>query len=258
METVIQKMKEIQSGHVGVAIYSTKNERIVASYNSELYIPLASSAKVAIGFAVAKMIKDKQVSWNDILHQIKFNPKEDSAQLYPHLQGRNTLTLSKAVEVMIACHDSYIAQSIVIHCGGWDTVIEYVSRYFSKIHIQENPRDEQNVGELNQVLSFLVHIFQAYKAEPELWEPIISGMVRQQGDYEGIPYYHLAHMTGGLSTATINIGIIGMFHEFPFLYVMGGKDLPNRFENKEIDEAFAVSLKYIYKEYNESMLGLSN
>ncbi len=45
---------------------------------------------------------------------------------------------------------------------------------------------------------------QGYKSEPELWEPIISGMVRQQGEYEEIPYYHLAHMTGGLLTATIN------------------------------------------------------
>lgn len=45
METVIQKMKEIQSDHVGIAIYSTKNNRIVASYNSELNIPLASAKK---------------------------------------------------------------------------------------------------------------------------------------------------------------------------------------------------------------------
>ena len=46
-------------------------------------------------------------------------------------------------------------------------------------------------------------------------------MVRQQGEYEGIHSYHLAHMTGGLSSAAINIGIIGIFNEFPFLYVMG-------------------------------------
>lgn len=83
-------------------------------------------------------------------------------------------------------------------------------------------------------------------------------MVRQQGEYEGIPYYHIAHMTGGLPTAIINIGIIGVFNEFPVLYVIGGKDLPNRSENKEIDEVFAVSLKYIYKEYSESMLGVSD
>lgn len=43
METVIRKMKEIQSDHVGIAIYSTKSNRIVASYNSKLNIPLASA-----------------------------------------------------------------------------------------------------------------------------------------------------------------------------------------------------------------------
>ncbi|MED2982132.1 hypothetical protein P4311_12000 [Bacillus thuringiensis] len=48
-----------------------------------------------------------------------------------------------------------------------------------------------------------------------------------------------------------------MFNEFPLLYVMWGKDLPNRRENKEVDEAFAVVLKYIYKEYSENMLGVS-
>ncbi|KWU56579.1 hypothetical protein AWW70_22525 [Bacillus mycoides] len=255
MQSVIGKMKEIHYGQVGVIVYSTKYEDIIASYNNELYVPLASAAKLAIGFAVANMVKEKQISWNDILHQIKFNPKEDSSQLYPHLQGRDTLTLSKAVEVMIACHDSYIAQSIVIHCGGWDTVREYVSTNFSKIHIQENPRDEKNIGELKQVLSLLLHIFQGYKSAPELWEPIISGMVRQQGEYEGIPYYHLAHMTGGLPTATINIGIIGMFHEFPFLYVIGGRDLPNRSDNKQVDEIVIEALRYVYKEYSKSILG---
>ncbi|MFL0403335.1 serine hydrolase [Bacillus nitratireducens] len=249
MQAVIGKIKEIQTGQVGILVYSTKNGNIVATHNNELYVPLASAAKVAIGFAVAKMVKDKLISWSDTLHHIKFNPNEDSAQLYPHLQGRATLTLSKAAEVMIACHDSYIAQSIVIHCGGWDTVKEYVSTNFSKIHIQENPRDEKNIGELKQVLSLLLHIFQGYKSAPELWEPIISGMVMQQGEYEGIPYYHLAHMTGGLSTATINIGIIGMFHEFPFLYVIGEKDLPNRFDNKEVDETILEALKCLYKEY---------
>lgn len=37
-------------------------------------------------------------------------------------------------------------------------------------------------------------------------------------------------------------------------FMWWGKDLPNRRENKEVDEAFAAVLKYIYKEYSESML----
>ena len=120
-----------------------KNNRIVASYNSELNIPLASVAKLVIGFVVTQMVKENKHNWNDILHYIKFNPHEDSAQLYPHLQGRTSLTLSQAVEVMIACHDSYVAQSVVMHCGGWDAVKMYAQTYFSKIHIQENARDEK-------------------------------------------------------------------------------------------------------------------
>ncbi len=47
METVINKIKEVQSNYVGMEIYSTKNNRIVASYNSELNIPLASSSKIS-------------------------------------------------------------------------------------------------------------------------------------------------------------------------------------------------------------------
>ncbi|EJS68842.1 hypothetical protein ICU_02395 [Bacillus cereus BAG2X1-1] len=65
-------------------------------------------------------------------------------------------------------------------------------------------------------------------------------------------------MTAGLPTATINIGIMGMFNEFPFLYVIGGKGLPNRRENIEVDEAFAVSLKHLYIEHIESMLGVND
>ena len=78
------------------------------------------------------MVKENKHNWNDILHHIKFNPHEDSAQLYPHLQGRTSLTLSQAVEVMIACHDSCVAQSVVMHCGGWDAVKMYAQTYFSK------------------------------------------------------------------------------------------------------------------------------
>ncbi|VXC77234.1 conserved hypothetical protein [Bacillus mycoides] len=72
---------------------------------------------------------------------------------------------------------------------------------------------------------------------------------KKRDEYAGIPYYHLAHMTGGLPTAIINIGIIGMFHKFPFLYVIGGRDLPNRFDNKEVDETILEALKCLYKEY---------
>ncbi|MDM5155186.1 hypothetical protein QUF88_15620 [Bacillus sp. DX1.1] len=54
MDALIQKIKEIESGQVGIVVYSPKNKSIVASHNSELSVPLASAAKVAIGFALAK------------------------------------------------------------------------------------------------------------------------------------------------------------------------------------------------------------
>ncbi len=135
-----------------MAIYSTKDNRIVASYNNELNIPLASAAKLVIGFVVTQMVKENKHNWNDILHHIKFNPHEDSAQLYPHLQGRTSLTLSQAVEVMIACHDS----CVTVSCNAlwWMGCCENVrTNVLFKIYIQENARDEKNVGELSEVLA---------------------------------------------------------------------------------------------------------
>ena len=52
--------------------------------------------------------------------------------------------------------------------------------------------------------------------------------------------------------------IVRNIQRIPVSLCYWGKDLPNRRENKEVDEAFAVALKYIYKEYSESMLGVSN
>ena len=43
-----------------MAIYSTKDNRIVASYNNELNIPLASTEKLVIGFVVTQMVKENK------------------------------------------------------------------------------------------------------------------------------------------------------------------------------------------------------
>ncbi|MBC6973280.1 serine hydrolase [Bacillus sp. Xin] len=249
MEEVIKKIKEIKSGQVGIVVYSAESQNIVALYNDDIVVPLASAAKIAIGFAVAKMIEEKQVRWSDEIDNIAFSYKEDSKEIYPHLQGRTVLTLRNAVEVMIACHDNFIAQSVVGFCGGWEEVNKRIQSSFSKINITKDPRDVKNVGNLKQVLKLLIRIFQGYESNPVLWEPIINGMVRQQGNYEGIPGYRLAHMTGGLPTAFINIGILGTFHENPLLYVIGGMDLPNRYENQEVDSKIMEVLRYLYKEF---------
>ncbi|PEE39434.1 serine hydrolase [Bacillus pseudomycoides] len=251
MEEVIKKIKEIKSGQVGIVAYSAESQNIVALYNDDILVPLASAAKVAIGFAVAKMVEENQVRWSDEIANIVFNPKEDSKEIYPHLQRRTVLTLKNAVEVMIACHDNCIAQSVVNFCGGWEEVNRRIQCSFSKIYITKDPRDMKNVGKLKQVLKLLIRIFQGYELNPVLWEPIINGMVRQQGQYEGIPGYHLAHMTGGLPTAVINIGILGTFYEKPLLYVIGGMELPNRYENQEADIRMKETLQCLYKEYIE-------
>ncbi|MDZ5609431.1 serine hydrolase [Bacillus pseudomycoides] len=248
MEEVIKKIKEIKSDQVGIVIYSQESQNIVALYNDDILVPLASAAKIAIGFAIAKMVEENQVRWSDEIDNIAFSHKEDSKELYPHLQKRTVLALRNAVEVMIACHDNFIAQSVVGFCGGWEEVNRRIQSSFSKIYITKDPRDAKNVGKLKQVLKLLIRIFQGYKSNPVLWEPIINGMVRQQGNYEGIPSYHLAHMTGGLPTSVISIGILGIFHENPLLYVVGGMDLPNRYENQEVDSKIIEVLRCLYKE----------
>ena len=60
METVINKIKEVQSNMWEWQFILHKNNRIVASYNSELNIPLASVAKLVIGFVVTQMVKENK------------------------------------------------------------------------------------------------------------------------------------------------------------------------------------------------------
>ncbi|MEY8348080.1 serine hydrolase [Bacillus cereus] len=249
MEEVIKKIKEIRTGQVGIVVYSVEDQNIVALYNDDIVVPLASAAKIAIGFAVAKMVEENEIHWGDEIDNIAFSHKEDSKEIYPHLQKRTVLTLRTAVEVMIACHDNCIAESVVACCGGWEEVNKRIQNSFSQINVTKDPMDAKNVGKLKQVLKLLIHIFQGYESNPVLWEPIINGMVRQQGNYEEIPNYHLAHMTGGLSTAFINLGILGIFHENPLLYVIGGMGLPNRYDNQDVDSKIMEVLRSLYKEY---------
>lgn len=81
METVINKIKEVQSNYVGMAIYSTKNNRIVASYNNELNIPLASAAKLVIGFVVTQMVKENKEVDEAFAAVLKYIYKEYSESM---------------------------------------------------------------------------------------------------------------------------------------------------------------------------------
>ncbi|RDI41066.1 serine hydrolase [Falsibacillus pallidus] len=247
MNKVIDKLREIEIGEIGIVVFSTKEQNYAASFNSSLLVPLASAAKTAIGFCVAKWVEEGLVKWDDIVEEVSFNPNEDSKELYPHFQKRTSLPLREAVEVMIACHDSYVAKCVVNFCGGWEKVNETIQTYYPSIHVTENPRDVLNKGQLDQMLAVMIDIYEGYKKQPLIWTPIINGLVRQKGDIADIPTHHLNHMTGGLGTASIDIGILGDFNEDPYIFALGAVNLPNRFENHDADNKMMEGMGLLYK-----------
>ncbi|MFT4414252.1 serine hydrolase [Fredinandcohnia humi] len=249
MENVLELINEIDTGKAGIIIYSPEKHAVIGALNSELLLPLASAAKVAVGFCIAKLVEDGHYHWDDLIEGISFNPNEDSAQIYPHFQNRKSLPLQDAVEVMIACHDSFVGNRIVQFCGGWERIHKIGKTYFSKISITQNPRDIENSGEITQILELLSIIYSGYHHNPALWSPIINGLVRQHGEIDGIPTHHNNHMTGGLENATIHLGILGEFSKEPLLYVIGAKDLPNRNYETKVDEKIIEAIRVLYKEY---------
>ncbi|MFE7061994.1 serine hydrolase [Sutcliffiella sp. NPDC057660] len=249
MNKVIDKLKEIDIGEVGINIYSSKEQRNNTSLKSELTVPLASAAKVAIAFCVAKWVDENLFNWDDLVEEVSFNTEEDSKELYPHLQKRKSLPLREAVEVMIACHDSKVAKCIVNFCGGWEKLNKSIQTYYPSISITENPRDIENKAQLNHMLELMIHIFQGYKTLPILWTPIINGLVRQRGDINKIPSHHLNHMTGGLDNVVIDIGIIGDFNDNPYIFALGAINLPNRFNSQVADNKIIEAMNLLYAEY---------
>lgn len=249
MEKVLEKLKELESGEVGIIIYSQVKQDILLSLNKGLLVPLASAGKVAIAFCVAKLVEERLYKWTDIVKDVVLNPVEDSNKVYPHFQSRENLSLQDAVEVMIACHDSFVAERIVQFCGGWEMINNKTKSYFKNINITQNPRDLENNGELSEMLELLRVIYQGYKTNPDLWIPVINGLVRQRGDIEGIPSHFLNHMTGGLDNVVVDMGIMGEFSKNPLLFVLGAKELPNRHKEKLADEIIIDAMKLIYDEY---------
>lgn len=258
MKQVLDKIKELESGDVGIIIYSHAKQDILLSLNKGLLVPLASAAKVAIAFCIAKLVEERHYKWTDIVEDIIFNPEEDSYEVYPHFQGRDFLALQDAVEVMIACHDSFVAERIVQFCGGWEMINNKIKSYFNNINITQNPRDLDNNGKLIEMLELLRLIHQGYQTTPDLWIPVINGLVRQRGDIEGIPSHFLNHMTGGLDNVIVDIGIMGEFSKNPLLYVLGAKDLPNRYKDQLADEIIIDAIKLLYDEYCIQEVELAN
>lgn len=249
MDSVIEKLKEIETGEVGIIIFSELKKDIICSLNDELIVPLASAAKVGIAFWIAKLVEAGDFNWNDVVEPIRFNPKEDSVEIYPHFQNRSSLMLRDAVEVMIACHDSFVADTVVQFCGGWNKLNERMRSYFQSMNITQDPRDPDNLGKLSEMLELICLIFHGYKDDAELWKPIINGLVRQRDEVIGIPDHHLNHMTGGLESAAVDIGILGDFSKGPFLYVVAARDLSCRYKEKSADEKMREAFRLLYKEY---------
>jgi len=243
---IIEKLNEIEHGSVGLKVYSTRERDIKLSLNEDLVLPLASAAKVAIGFSLARWVENGEVEWKTQVKGVTFNPEEDSKVLYPHFQDRTSLSLGEAVEVMIACHDSYVASSILKNFGSWKKVNQTIQNHFPTIQVTENPRDVENKGQLEDALDLMVHIFKGYHNNPIVWTPIINGLIRQQGAFPNIPEHQLNHMTGGLAEIAVDLGILGDFNEDPFIFVLGAKGLPDRSQHGETDQILIESMEMLY------------
>ncbi|MFC0190170.1 serine hydrolase [Fictibacillus aquaticus] len=253
---IITRLEELK-GSAGLIVFSTKDQQVIVSANSSLSVPLASAAKVALGFCIGKWVEEGLFQWDNMVEDIVFDANEDSKELYPHFQGRSALPLKDAVEVMIACHDHKVADRLALFCGGWEKVNHHIRRYYTSIHITDNPLDNHNCGELQDVFHLLQTVFQEYKINPMIWAPIINGLVRQQGYSENIPKHQLNHMTGGMLNALVNVGILGEFHQHPLLYVFGAKNLPDRRQHSSADHLVTDLLHHIYQEYLKQDLNIS-
>ncbi|WP_162038496.1 serine hydrolase [Chengkuizengella sediminis] len=227
-----------KKGKYGSIVYSTQEKKEVYSSNSDLIVPLASAGKIFIGFAFARWVEEGIFNWNTIIDNIKFDPKEDGHIVYPHLQNRNSLPLHKVIEVMIACHDNFLADCVVSYAGGWTKINEKIRLEFASINLTKNPYSAKNNGNLRDLFLALSAIFYGYQQTPELFAPIISGMIRQQSGLDNIPKEHYTHLGGGLRDLILDVGILGIFTENPVLYVIAGKDVPSRNVSDELVSQF--------------------
>ncbi|WP_250886579.1 serine hydrolase [Bacillus sp. SM2101] len=156
---------------------------------------------------------------------------------------------------MIACHDNVIAKHIVSYIGGWEKVNNKLrDENFNSFNLTKNPQDTQNYGSINDLLNILIKIYDGYQTQPEIFIPLMTGMVRQQDAHRQIPKQYLVHMTGGLHDLILDIGILGHFSKTPYLYVIAGNNIPNRLKNSESDNNVANILFDVYREWRKSMV----
>lgn len=91
--------------------------------------------------------------------------------MYPHSRGN--LALQDVVEVMIACHDSLVAEKIVQFCGEQVMINNKIKTYFKNINITQN------------LLSTKFYIFSFKKCSEETY------------DSRNIFYYYYAFFKAG-------------------------------------------------------------
>ncbi|WP_349408290.1 serine hydrolase [Pseudalkalibacillus sp. SCS-8] len=243
---------EKADGQFGTIVYSLGKEEEVCSYNEDLCVPLASAGKIFIGLVIAERVEEGRIAWEQMLNNIAFDPKENSDILYPHLQKRTSLPLRTVVEVMLACHDNYLAKNMVDQLGGWKAFNNKITSVYQSVNLTSDPFEYDNRGSLKDVFSAMLKIYNGYKLKPELYEPIVNGLVRQSEGLGDIPKEHYSHMSGGLPDLLLDTGILGQFTESPYLYVIAGKDLPDRSEHHSADERVIDFLHEIYHEANKA------
>lgn len=247
MSQGIVQLFENKRGSYGVIVRNRLGETVF-DYNSSDWFPLASAGKVALATLVAWAVADKDLSWSLELDSVALDPEEDSATLYPHLQGMQKLPLRNVVEIMIACHDKNCADAVANLLGGWTHVESLVTRRFPGVRVNRDPRNqEENIGQLRSVLDVIQGVISGFLATPNVFEPVVAGLVRMVDKTDGIPFHEQWNMTGGLPTSLINTGVLGdPMSERYLLYAIAGRDVANRYETRESDELISSVLNMLY------------
>jgi len=84
MQKVVRSLKTVESDQVGIIIYSTKQQEVVCSFNSNLIVPLASASKIVIGYCVTRWVEKGLFHWNDLIKDFQL-VKRRKAPYYSHI-----------------------------------------------------------------------------------------------------------------------------------------------------------------------------
>ncbi|MDP9380022.1 MAG: class A beta-lactamase-related serine hydrolase [Chloroflexota bacterium] len=198
-------------GSLGVLAMSVPDGRTLSSLHEDESFPLASAAKLAIGWAAADAVRGGKVRWHTLVRGLELDPNDEGGrELYPHIFGQTELELREVVEVMIGALDHYYAMAVARQLGGWDAVQRRISDAYPGVRVHMNPYDpEQNSGQLTDVVRLARDVAAGYRKEPRLWRPVVAGLVRQQYKADDIPPHHVLNVQGGLGDAVIDTGLLG-------------------------------------------------